>query len=226
MTGSDLHDAPDLMIALAYARSQDRQKLAIILAFDHRLGMVVAATREPVMGQIKLAWWRDQISMPLPWTAPPDPILNGLAKIMMVNDVNREALLRLVDGWDGLLSADQLDEAALSQYAIARGATLFTLAAQVCGEVPTAEIESAGRHYALIDFACRCSDPETASRVMAMAKAEPAKARAIPRRASLRTLRILAMLTDDDAKRGPGHRLAPGSPRRMLRVLIYLLLRR
>ena len=50
--------APMHRLALAYAPAEARPAWAGLLALDARLAGVVRAAREPVLGQLRLAWWR------------------------------------------------------------------------------------------------------------------------------------------------------------------------
>ena len=53
---------PERRLALAYARRADRAALALLWALDERLGAIVAATHEEMLGTIRLAWWRDALA--------------------------------------------------------------------------------------------------------------------------------------------------------------------
>ena len=53
---------PERRLALAYAPRDRRGALAVLWALDERLGSIVAATREAMLGEIRLAWWRDALA--------------------------------------------------------------------------------------------------------------------------------------------------------------------
>jgi 15-cis-phytoene synthase len=214
---------PDVTLALAYATAQDRRKLAVLLDFDLELGRVVAAAREPVIGQIRLAWWRDQLLATDGENRPALPLLQRVVEILMVNDVNREGLVKLVDGWESLLARPELSDVTLSHYADLRGGALFGLAARLCRASTSDGILTAGAGWALMDFAVHCSQAEVATRAVGLARErfERSSVAKLPR-----TMRILAVLARDDARRGLEKRHPPGSPRRIIRILTYLLLRR
>ena len=48
-------------LALAYAPAASRGAWLGFLALDMRLAAIVRAAREPMIGQIKLAWWRERL---------------------------------------------------------------------------------------------------------------------------------------------------------------------
>ena len=55
----DIRD-PRVMVAVPRAR---REALAVLWALAERLTKLLADTREPMIGQIKLAWWRDMAGL-------------------------------------------------------------------------------------------------------------------------------------------------------------------
>ena len=55
----DIRD-PRVMVAVPRAR---REALAVLWALAERLTKLLADAREPMIGQIKLAWWRDMAGL-------------------------------------------------------------------------------------------------------------------------------------------------------------------
>ena len=49
---------PPKRLALAYARRPEKEALALLLLFDVSLGHIVQRSNEPLIGQMRLAWWR------------------------------------------------------------------------------------------------------------------------------------------------------------------------
>jgi phytoene synthase len=97
MEPSDL--PPLYRLALAYAPRRTRQAAWGLLALDQRLGGIVRAAREPMLAQLKLAWWRDRLGSPRDDFPAGEPLLARLA------EWGEEAseLSGLVDGWEALL---------------------------------------------------------------------------------------------------------------------------
>jgi phytoene synthase len=90
-----------------------------LLALDARLSGVVRSAREPVLGQLKLAWWRERLGEdPARWPRG-EPLLAALRELGEV-----VALAALVDGWEALLAAPPLGEAGLLAVGTARGEAL------------------------------------------------------------------------------------------------------
>jgi 15-cis-phytoene synthase len=67
------------MLALAYASAEVRDAFRWLLLFDQRLQEVVERTREPLITQMRLAWWRDMLAKPAGARATGEPLLAALA---------------------------------------------------------------------------------------------------------------------------------------------------
>jgi 15-cis-phytoene synthase len=202
---------PDLLLALNYASPIDRARFAAIFALDETLGHVVATNREAMLGQIRLAWWREQL---LSSESPASPVAQA------IDLADRNALSALADGWAVLLDPLPLSEDQLSDYARLRGGTVFG--------VMTSDIAIAalGEGWALADFAFRCSDRETAERALSLAaeKLDPLVLRSLSW--SHLPFGMLARLALGDTRDGLPRKHAMGSRRRAGRALFYALLRR
>ena len=160
------HD-PVPRLALAYVPRARRHDVTALWAFDGALGRAVAAAREPVLGQIRLAWWREQIASP---GAPgaPDPVLAGIATVVASGRLERAHVAALVDGWEALLVTGDPDAMALDSYANARGGGLFAATAHLLGAAE--DCRHAGEGWALIDFARHCSDARVSEYAWQMAR--------------------------------------------------------
>jgi 15-cis-phytoene synthase len=196
---------PDHLIALAYAGTS-REKLRFLLAFDERLGRIVAVSREPVIAQMKLAWWRENLDKAAANANKGEQMLAAAHAFNLGPD-----LIAMVNGWEALLGEMPLSDQDLQTYATGRG-TLF-------GLLGGNDAIKAGAAWALTDFAMRCSDSITRDRALTLAEQFDYKAK-LPT-----PLAILATLARSDRKRGPAQRWVPGSPKRMLRAFATFLFR-
>jgi len=97
----DLAPAPRL--ALAWQPAVTRPALAALFALDARLAGVVTAAKEPLLVQIRLAWWRERLAELGSGNSPPEPLLAALAGAW--GSAARE-LAPLIDGWEARLCAD------------------------------------------------------------------------------------------------------------------------
>jgi phytoene synthase len=126
----------DVALALNYANAE----MTALMRFDRTLASVIAGARDPIMAQLRLAWWRTQLEAPVAGNQGYDAILLFGAK-----------LLPIVDGWEELLAPMPLNTSVLKTYAEGRGAIFALLGGDV----------QAGAGWALADFARHCSDLPT-----------------------------------------------------------------
>jgi len=127
-TAADLAEglSPLARLALAYAPASAREHWLTLLALDARLEKIVRTAREPMLAQLKLAWWRDRLSAdPAGWPKG-EPLLARLAG--WSDPAALVALVALVDGWEELLGEPPVDAAA---FAAGRAAAATALAREL-----------------------------------------------------------------------------------------------
>ncbi|WP_052208075.1 hypothetical protein [Croceibacterium mercuriale] len=181
----DLHsDLPELsQLAVAYAPPAAKQQTATMLALDERLATILRKKREPMLAQLRLAWWRDRLNEPAAQWPAGDAVLDSLREWN-----NPGALAPLVDGWE-VLVADQVDQTALDRFATGRAAGFAALAAEL--DHPPAPARRAGRVWALADLVANLSDPQERALALTVAQ-QNGHPPALPR--DLRPLTVLAGL--------------------------------
>lgn len=200
---------PDRLLLLAYAGAKLRPKLELVFALDEALADILRTVREPMIAQIRLAWWRDQLeALAAGREAAPEPLLLHIGDIL--GPSGAASLVDLPSAWEHLLE-DPLEIEAVRRFADLRSATLapvFNSPALTIGL----------RYWALVDFAFHCSDPQLAAQVAEVAKRqEPDVLKPLPRSA-----RVLIGLARDDVAHPEARR--PGSPRRLLRAFRHAVL--
>jgi 15-cis-phytoene synthase len=180
-------------LALAYAPAAARPATLALLALDARLGAVLRRGGEPVLAQIRFAWWRDRLA------AEPESWPAGDAVLGLLRDWRRPAALGpLVDGWEGLLG-ESLDAAAIGAFAEGRGEAFAELAREFGSEpAPAADC---GRLWALGDLAANMSGADERAAAVAAAALLP---RCPPLPRALRPLAVLAGLARRSLARGGG----------------------
>ncbi len=182
-------------LALAYAPSTSRARWYAVLAFDHQLAFTMRQTNEPLLKQMRLAWWRDTLAGS---TAPHnDPIA---AEIALEFGGDLGAFIAAVDGWEELVAPPPLSPEAIERYACGRAAPFVALASST--QVADLEaVRSSAKLWALGDFAARVTDAIERDAALRCARALPSRA-PLPR--SMRPLAILAALAGRSVKRGGG----------------------
>ena len=116
----DIRD-PRVMVAVPRER---RVAIAALWAFAERLTKLLLDAREPLIGQIKLAWWRDMMAMLAsdPAALPKgEPLLAELA----ASWAGQGGFAALVDAAEAMLLAE--DDAGRRAAAASFGAALFAL---------------------------------------------------------------------------------------------------
>ncbi|MES2492062.1 MAG: hypothetical protein V4579_02130 [Pseudomonadota bacterium] len=189
-------------LALAYAPSRARADWLTLLSLDARLAGVVRQAREPILAQLRLAWWRDRLGGDPAARPPADPLLAWLTEWDQP-----QALGGLIDGWEALLGEAPLGVEALSEFVDGRIAAMSALAQRL--QVHDDAAVTLGRRWACADLALNLRDPiERADAVALLGKADPAVRTPRP----LRPLSLLAGLSERAVRRGAASALSgPGA---------------
>jgi NADH dehydrogenase [ubiquinone] 1 alpha subcomplex assembly factor 6 len=89
------------------APSASRPTLWAILALNAELGRIPDQVSQPVLGQMRLAWWRDAIAKAVgQGECGGNPVLLGLKSAALAGLVTEGGLTALVDAQEGLLLRD------------------------------------------------------------------------------------------------------------------------
>ena len=213
---------PERQLALAYARSGVRPAIEALWLLDERMGAIVAAAREPMIGQMRFIWWRDALTaLDDPGRAiPAEPLLERLAGICALHGVSGADLARLEAGWAALLEGEAPDDAAISDHGRCRGGGLFAMSATILGATGEG-VEAAGEAWALTDLGhrLRAVDRRALARARAGIRLSGLKIGRWPR--ALRPLGILAVLARRDAALPAEQQRRQGSPARILRAMAF-----
>ena len=103
-------------------------------------------TTEPLIGQVRLQWWRDAIGAVFDGRPPAHPVATALAEVTAIHGLARTPFERMVDGRELELSAAPADDpATLESHAEATSSTLVGLALAVLG-ARGAEAENVALH--------------------------------------------------------------------------------
>lgn len=116
-------------LALAYAEKSARPAWEALLLLQHRLADTARPGREPLMIQIRLAWWRDRLGEPAANWPKGEPLLSRLH----LWEPEAAALIGLVDGWEAAVVGED-GGAALATARIAAFEALARLAGAADGD--------------------------------------------------------------------------------------------
>lgn len=186
-------------LAFAYWPERLSAPVAALFAIDAAMGDVVRTTREPMLGPIRLAWWREQLeALDAGGAAPAEPRLRAVQDHLIQPGLRGADIAALADGWTVMF--DPLPWSADVADAIARrGECLFALAGTVL-ERGDGRLECAGGLWALSDAARHCSDPATRSALMDRAEAAAARLARETFERRLRPLTALSALAARDCR--------------------------
>jgi phytoene synthase len=147
---------PDRYLAALLAPPAARDGLLALAAFSAELGRIGhLVTREPMMGEIRLQWWRDALASPEPATRTGNPIADALREAAMRHALPAPLLLGMIDAHASDLQAEPFaTEAVLDRYLADNEAAQFNLAARIAGGSAGADLDAAsaaaGRVYGLV----------------------------------------------------------------------------
>nr|WP_246623189.1 squalene/phytoene synthase family protein [Sphingomonas colocasiae] len=207
-----------MSLALHYAPASARDDLTLLFALDAKLADILRTTREPLIGEMRLVWWRDALMDLRAGDAPAEPLLRDLA----VSRLAPELMAGMAEGWAELLVPFPIEDHALVAFAAGRGGALFRAGGGRLGIEDLDALDMAGRGWALTDFAFHCSDAETSRRALALARPLLDTAFAVRWPKAVRSLGMIATLARRDAQPGlPPAR--PGSPARQIAMLRHRL---
>lgn len=204
-------------IALGYCAPAHRAMLCAALALDHRLSQVVARSTEMMLGQMRLAWWRETLDRAPQDRPRGDRVLDAISDHWRADS---SALIALVDGWEYLLGPEPLDETAAHQFA--HGRMLALLAA--CGFAALADQPAAAavRVWALADLASKISDPAERAMLVALGCSAAGQRRRLSSQG--RALAVLGALGARGLARG-GRPLMEGRSAALVAAKAAILLR-
>jgi phytoene/squalene synthetase len=135
---------PDRYFASLFAPPADRPYLHALYAFNHELARVAENVREPMLGQIRLEWWRETVEGAAKGAPRPHDVALGLAALfadrpLPLADFEAMTAARVFDS-----SAEHFaDFAALETYLDATGGALMRMAAHILGSDPEVTREAA-----------------------------------------------------------------------------------
>jgi NADH dehydrogenase [ubiquinone] 1 alpha subcomplex assembly factor 6 len=143
------HDRDRFLTAL-FASPGRRESLFALYAFNYEVAKTREMVREPMLGQIRLQWWRDSIAAIYDGAGlRRHEVVEPLAAAIAAHGLARAEFERLIDARErDLDDSPPADLAALEAYAEASAGPLVLLALQVLG-VHDGAAAAAGRGIAI-----------------------------------------------------------------------------
>ena len=154
---------PDRRLALAYVPAARRAALEALWRLDVTLGSVLATGREPLISQIRLAWWREALEKLDREPPPAEPVLEARRATSSPPASAAPSWRRWRRAGRRSCRPSRWEPDELQLYAAARGGRLFALSARLLG-ADEPGVAAAGEAWALVDLARRSGNPAEAER--------------------------------------------------------------
>jgi phytoene synthase len=124
----------DRYLTVLFAPRARRGSLMALYAFNLELARIRESVREPMMGEVRLQWWREAIDGIHTGRIAARPGVRALAAASVGEGLPRHLMHRLIDGRAQDLGDAPLDDlAALREYAAATSGSLVELALHILG---------------------------------------------------------------------------------------------
>jgi phytoene synthase len=133
-----------------FAPTEHRDALLALYAFNYEIARVPEIVTEPMLGQIRLQWWREVLDAAYSGTPPRShPVVVPLTAAIREHGLSRGHFDRLIDAREqDLADEPPANLAALQDYAEASSAPLIALAVEALG-VHAAGLEVIARHVGI-----------------------------------------------------------------------------
>lgn len=153
-------------------------------------------TSEPMLGQMRLAWWRDALGKSMAERPRGDAVLDAIG----AHWAGREAaLVQMVDGWEVLVTAERIGAQEATGFGEGRGAFFAALASDAA-LVVIRRCAAAGFRWALADAVTGVSDENERAALITAGLARSGEGGRLP--ADLRALAVLEALAMRALRRG------------------------
>lgn len=139
-------------LALSYAPARSRPLWLGLLALDARFAAIVREAREPMLAQIKLAWWREELAKPVEQRRRGEPLL----ALLDAWGERAADLASLADTWEPLLGGEPLyrEQAAMA----AHGRSTACVALAELAQVSSVGVAEAASGWAMTDLAATLAE--------------------------------------------------------------------
>lgn len=181
MTDPNLDIAPPTRLAITYAPAHIQPAFTFMLQLDMRFADILRKAREPMIAQIKMAWWRDAFAKAPHLRPTGEPLLHALNETD--GYVPLSALEALASSWEILLGSDEWTHDLTAKHAQLRSEAIYQSYAHWVGSAQ--DMRPIGQIWAIA--ALRQAFPSRVPDCVVAPQSDLPKARA------LRPLSILTM---------------------------------
>jgi phytoene synthase len=127
------HD-PDRYFSALFAPADKRPLLFALYAFNHELAHVGESVREPMIGEIRLQWWRETLESARAGNPRPHDVARAMAATFAATALPQELFDAMIDARSfDLMSGTFDDDTKRDAYFDATSGNLMRLAARILG---------------------------------------------------------------------------------------------
>ena len=147
----------DRYLSTLFVPQAQRTELNVLYAFNYEVARIAETVSQPIVGQIRLQWWRDRIAELYRGVAIEHPLVEALGRLIATRSLPRDMFDELIDARElDLEQAPFPNLESLEDYANATSGHVIRLAARTLGARDTLDADgrSAGIAYALVGL-CR-----------------------------------------------------------------------
>ncbi len=197
----------DRYFATLFCPTPRRPALLALYAFNLEIATIGESVSEPMIGHIRLQWWRDALRAAFEGSPPGHPVAAALAEAVASCELGRAPFERMIEGRQADLDDGPRDLAAVEDYVAATSSSLVGLALAVLG--------------------ARGPDSDRLARHAGLAWGLTGMLRAMPFRSTQWNSIPLSGISHDIANAARNHldaarRLQPGLPRGALGAILPL----
>ncbi len=126
----------DRYLTVLYAPADRRDALFALYAFNYEISRIREAVSEPMLGEIRLQWWREAIDdIFLGTTIRGHDVLPSLAAAIKEYDLSRDMFMAIIEGKaQDIYDENPKDMVALEDYLSMTAGNLSCLAAHILGQ--------------------------------------------------------------------------------------------
>ena len=140
----------DLYLCHLFAMAEKRGALLTLYHLYADVARIPASVSDPMVGAIRLQWWRDLLNA----VANGDGRGTPVGEALLINPLPKDMVIPLIDGREAALSKGTRGVDELQDEAQTVGPALMRLACQICGEdAPDKLLKTAGTGFELIRLA-------------------------------------------------------------------------
>lgn len=125
------HDE-DRYFAALFAPESGRRHLFVLYALYYELAHVLSAAREPMISDIRFAWWRETVESARQGRPREHAVARALVETLASADLPQDLFDKMIEGW-GLARGPFETESAAAENAVSRIGALMDLSVRILG---------------------------------------------------------------------------------------------